>query len=172
MFVIHVISLFCFHCNSYHILSSFAGMSLLALQFGIQPMLVRKYTPQTIVRSSVVLVQELVKFGIAGTIYFSGTKKETREKDLDGELYFHTLFMICNFSCKLLFGFSYLHFIHLLTYHFLSVTMLLHLYYRLVCQDMDFSCRTSCFSLHHPKPGCSYGLPESGSTHLQCTQPD
>jgi UDP-sugar transporter A1/2/3 len=59
-------------------------MSLLALQFGIQPMLVRKYTPQTIVRSSVVLVQELVKFGIAGTIYFSGTKKETREKDLDG----------------------------------------------------------------------------------------
>ena len=118
------------------------------------------------------LVQELVKFGIAGTIYFSGTKKETREKDLDGELYFHTLFMICNLSSKLLFGFSYLHFILLLTHHFLSVTMLLHLYYRLVCQDMDFSGRTSCFSLHHPKPGCSYGLPESGSTHLQCTQPD
>ena len=60
-------------------------MSLLALQFGIQPILVRKYTPQTIVRSSVVLVQEIVKFGIAGTIYFSGTKKETREKDLEGE---------------------------------------------------------------------------------------
>lgn len=59
-------------------------MSFLALQFGIQPILVRKYTPQTIVRSSVVLVQELVKFGIAGTIYFSGTKKETREKDLEG----------------------------------------------------------------------------------------
>jgi len=59
-------------------------MSLLALQFGIQPILVRKYTPQTIVRSSVVLVQEIIKFGIAGTIYFSGTKKETREKDFDG----------------------------------------------------------------------------------------
>jgi UDP-sugar transporter A1/2/3 len=59
-------------------------MSLLALQFGIQPILVRKFTPQTIVRSSVVLVQELVKFGIAGAIYFSGTKKETREKDLEG----------------------------------------------------------------------------------------
>jgi UDP-sugar transporter A1/2/3 len=59
-------------------------MSFLALQFGVQPILVRKYTPQTIVRSSVVLVQELVKFGIAGTIYFSGTKKETREKDFEG----------------------------------------------------------------------------------------
>ena len=61
-------------------------MSLLALQFGIQPILVRKFTPQTIVRSSVVLVQELVKFGIAGAIYFSGTKKEIRERDFDGEL--------------------------------------------------------------------------------------
>mmetsp|Transcript_34483 Transcript_34483/g.62020 ORF Transcript_34483/g.62020 Transcript_34483/m.62020 type:complete len:503 (+) Transcript_34483:173-1681(+) len=59
-------------------------MSLLALQFGIQPILVRKFTPQTIVRSSVVLVQELVKFGIAWAIYFSGTKKATREKDFEG----------------------------------------------------------------------------------------
>ena len=59
-------------------------MSLLALQFGIQPILVRKFTPQTIVRSSVVLVQELVKFGIAGAIYFSGTEKSTVEKDFEG----------------------------------------------------------------------------------------
>jgi UDP-sugar transporter A1/2/3 len=59
-------------------------MSLLALQFGIQPILVRKFTPQTIVRTSVVLVQEIVKFGIAGAIYFSGTKKATREKDFAG----------------------------------------------------------------------------------------
>ena len=66
--------------------TAIACMSLLALQFGIQPILVRKFTPQTIVRSSVVLVQELVKFGIAGAIYFSGTKKETREKDFEGEI--------------------------------------------------------------------------------------
>lgn len=59
-------------------------MSLLALQFGIQPILVRKFTPQTIVRSSVVLVQEVVKFGIAGAIYFSGTRKSTRQKDFEG----------------------------------------------------------------------------------------
>ena len=61
-------------------------MSLLALQFGIQPILVRKFTPPTIVRSSVVLVQELVKFGIAGGIYLSGTEKAAREKDFEGEL--------------------------------------------------------------------------------------
>ena len=59
-------------------------MSLLALQFGVQPLLVRKFTPQTIVRSSVVLVQELVKFGIAGALYYSGTKAETREIDFNG----------------------------------------------------------------------------------------
>lgn len=59
-------------------------MSLLALQFGIQPVLVRKFTPQTIVRSSVVLVQEVVKFGIAGAIYLSGTRKSTRQKDFEG----------------------------------------------------------------------------------------
>ena len=61
-----------------------ACMSLLALQFGIQPILVRKYTPQTIVRSSVVLVQEVVKFAIAGTIYLTGTAKEKRNKDFEG----------------------------------------------------------------------------------------
>lgn len=59
-------------------------MTLLAIQFGIQPILVRKYTPQTIVRSSVVLVQEVVKFGIAGIIYTSGNSKEKRRKDLEG----------------------------------------------------------------------------------------
>lgn len=59
-------------------------MSLLALQFGIQPILVRKFTPQTIVRSSVVLVQEVMKFGIAGVIYFSGTGKSTKENDFKG----------------------------------------------------------------------------------------
>ncbi|KAL7446102.1 hypothetical protein ACHAXH_008714 [Discostella pseudostelligera] len=64
--------------------TAIACMSLLALQFGIQPILVRKFTPQTIVRSSVVLVQEIVKFGIAGAMYVSGTKKETREKDYQG----------------------------------------------------------------------------------------
>jgi hypothetical protein len=71
-------------------------MSLLAIQFGIQPILVRKFTPQTIVRSSVVLVQELVKFGIAGAIYLSGTKKEIRERDFDGELPTQDSLLLCS----------------------------------------------------------------------------
>lgn len=60
-------------------------MALLALQFGIQPILVRKFTPQTINRSSVVLIQEVVKFGIAGSMYWAGTGKEKRVKDFEGE---------------------------------------------------------------------------------------
>lgn len=40
-------------------------MSLLALQFGFQPILTRKFTPKTITRSTVVLFQEVVKFSAA-----------------------------------------------------------------------------------------------------------
>jgi len=40
-------------------------MSLLALQFGCQPILTKKYTPKTITRSTVVLFQEVVKFAAA-----------------------------------------------------------------------------------------------------------
>ena len=38
---------------------------LLAIQFGIQPILTRRYTPTTIINSTVILVQELVKFTMA-----------------------------------------------------------------------------------------------------------
>lgn len=41
-------------------------MFLLALQFGVQPILTRRYTPQGIVRSTVVLMQEVLKFALAG----------------------------------------------------------------------------------------------------------
>jgi hypothetical protein len=41
-------------------------MFLLALQFGVQPILTRRFTPQGITRSTVVLMQEIVKFVIAG----------------------------------------------------------------------------------------------------------
>jgi len=40
-------------------------MSLLAVQFGIQPVLTRTFTPQGITRSTVILVQEVLKFFIA-----------------------------------------------------------------------------------------------------------
>lgn len=40
-------------------------MGLLALQFGMQPSLTRQFTPTDINRSTVILVQELMKFGLA-----------------------------------------------------------------------------------------------------------
>lgn len=43
-------------------------MFLLALQFGIQPSLTRHFTPPGINRSTVILVQEVMKFGLAATM--------------------------------------------------------------------------------------------------------
>jgi hypothetical protein len=48
-------------------------MSLLAIQFGTQPVLSRSFIPSTLPRSAVVLVQELIKFFLAaGLLYSSG----------------------------------------------------------------------------------------------------
>ena len=43
-------------------------MGLLALQFGMQPSLTRQYTPSGINRSTVILVQEVMKFGLAAAM--------------------------------------------------------------------------------------------------------
>jgi thiamine transporter ThiT len=43
-------------------------MFLLAVQFGIQPVLTRTFTPPGITRSTVILVQEVLKFAIAFTM--------------------------------------------------------------------------------------------------------
>lgn len=40
-------------------------MVLLAIQFGVQPILTRRYAPNGIIRSTVILMQEGVKFFIA-----------------------------------------------------------------------------------------------------------
>lgn len=51
-------------------------MLLLALQFGLQPVLTRRFTPPTVNRSSVILIQETVKFGMAYfMLQMSGGKK-------------------------------------------------------------------------------------------------
>lgn len=48
-------------------------MVLLALQFGLQPGLTRRFTPSTVCRSSVVFVQEALKFFLALLmLYLSG----------------------------------------------------------------------------------------------------
>jgi UDP-sugar transporter A1/2/3 len=47
-------------------IEAIVSMSLLALQFGLQPSLTRKFTPKTINRSTVVFTQDIVKFFMAG----------------------------------------------------------------------------------------------------------
>lgn len=49
---------------------AFASMSLLALQFGVQPSLTRKFTSKSINRSTVIFVQDIVKLFLAGMALF------------------------------------------------------------------------------------------------------
>jgi UDP-sugar transporter A1/2/3 len=56
-------------------------MLLLALQFGLQPVLTRKFTPPTVNKSSVILTQEMVKFAMA---YFMLTMSGGRKRALEG----------------------------------------------------------------------------------------
>ena len=58
-------------------------MALLAFQFGLQPGLVRKFTPQTICRSTVVMMQEILKVVISAFILFGGNR-DTRKEALKG----------------------------------------------------------------------------------------
>lgn len=57
-------------------------MGLLAIQFGIQPLLVRRFTAPSTIKSTVVLTQEIFKFGIAYAAYFSTTRQEHRSQEL------------------------------------------------------------------------------------------
>jgi UDP-sugar transporter A1/2/3 len=57
-------------------------MTLLAVQFGVQPILVRQFTPQGICKSSVVLTQELVKGVIAFGAYIGSTRPEVRSREI------------------------------------------------------------------------------------------
>jgi hypothetical protein len=51
-------------------------MFLLALQFGMQPTLTRRFTPEGITRSTVILMQEVLKFVLACTMLnLSGSTK-------------------------------------------------------------------------------------------------
>ena len=61
-------------------------MSLLAIQFGVQPVLVRAFVPLSICKSSYVLVQECLKFVFSFLgFYMSG--KEVISKSLKGTFY-------------------------------------------------------------------------------------
>jgi len=56
-------------------------MALLALQFGLQPSLTKRYTPSTTHRSSIVLMQEATKFLIAGIMLLSTHKFKAATHD-------------------------------------------------------------------------------------------
>lgn len=47
-------------------------MSLLALQFGLQPILTRAFAPKTICRSTVVMMQEVTKFIASAVLLYTG----------------------------------------------------------------------------------------------------
>ena len=52
-------------------------MFLLSIQFGIQPILTKRFTPPSVCRSSVILVQEGVKFIIASSMLYSSGQFKT-----------------------------------------------------------------------------------------------
>lgn len=60
-------------------MEAFIFMSLLALQFGIQPGLTRAYAPHSISKSSFVLLQEGFKFVFATMGLFAGGKQKVNE---------------------------------------------------------------------------------------------
>mmetsp|Transcript_7353 Transcript_7353/g.9761 ORF Transcript_7353/g.9761 Transcript_7353/m.9761 type:complete len:148 (+) Transcript_7353:117-560(+) len=61
-------------------------MSLLSIQFAIQPMLSRKYTSQTANRRGVILVQEVIKFTLAG-IFLLGTGMDATRRAISGRCF-------------------------------------------------------------------------------------
>ena len=56
-------------------------MSLLSLQFGLQPLLVRRFTPTTINKSTVVFTQEIIKLIISVYAYLGSTTRDQQRAD-------------------------------------------------------------------------------------------
>ena len=59
-------------------------MALLAVQFGLQPLLVKKFTPAAVNRSTVVFVQEIVKLAVSVWAYLGSTLPKQRGEDWGG----------------------------------------------------------------------------------------
>jgi hypothetical protein len=65
-------------------------MALLSIQFGLQPMLTSKFTPQTVCKSTVILVQEVVKFTLAmSMLLMSGELSNAFQGEFLIMLYFY-----------------------------------------------------------------------------------
>jgi hypothetical protein len=69
-------------------------MCLLAIQFGMQPTLTRRFTPEGICRSTVILSQEVLKFVLAySMLNLSGSTKSA----LDGKRFLLALSLALSF---------------------------------------------------------------------------
>lgn len=123
-------------------------MCLLALQFGIQPILTRRFTPQGITRSTVILTQEVLKFGIAALMLrasgstknaLKGMMKRPSETETDVWLFDR------------------------LAHRTLDLCRLVH---------WDVACRCLCTSgsLRGPKHLRTDGLPKLGCSDVQCSE--
>jgi hypothetical protein len=94
-------------------------MVLLAVQFGVQPILTRRYTSPVIIKSTVILTQEVVKFVIAWILLtLSGASSESFKGA------FNSFLFICYFVLP----------------HILTLCLLLCLQcLRMVCHRVAFS---------------------------------
>jgi len=140
-------------------------MVLLALQFGIQPIVTRAYAPTGIIKSSVVLMQEAVKFGIAGTfLVLSGDFQQAVKGTCT-----------CVFVCRdvavkrrhlqrkdsLPRRFRHLYIIALSFSHYISLLLR-----RLVDSFLDYRRRYPRYPLRHAKHGSPLGLSKFGCPYL------
>ena len=83
----------------YEWMKAYIYMILLAIQFGIQPILTRSYTPSGITRSTVILIQELFKLIIAFTMLQLSEGKKSKENLIKGKYIFLCNSFIIHTNC-------------------------------------------------------------------------
>lgn len=124
-------------------------MSLLAIQFGIQPGLVRAFVPETICKSSYLLMQDFLKI-IFSCVGFFISGKEVYTKALEG---MSSVCLFCDYYYLIAF--------------IIQLIMFLYLFFnRLECKDSTKNRRIPRISLSHPKYGISIGISKSSTPHL------
>ena len=129
---------------------------LLALQFGVQPVLTRSYTPPGICRSSVVLVQEVLKFCMAGfMLRISNSAREA----FKGK-------WVALGSVHHSYPQSFLASSPLLSAHCRLISILSRLEHTVMAVCGIFSSRI----IRGPELGCTHRLPEFRRPNVQCVE--
>ena len=122
-------------------------MSLLALQFGMQPTLTRKFTPNDICRSTVILMQEVLKLCFA---YFMLTMSGSKQSALTGKFFTNTM----------------------IQYDSKTATRISHasLFNRMENYHLVDCCTTTSGSLRLTKSCRSSSISKFRCTHFQCAK--